>query len=237
MNIFFYSKTDELENAFKGYGHKTYSYNKNKDWVATEYDLAYVEEDGYFDGGILSSPSFEKSKFFYKLDDIEPKRGNESLIEKADILFTSNFEKNRIKGSKWLNWYAEPRELKKEYDSFHTSCHAHEGKEDFQKSNFLVLDCNLDSVPKIIFEAMAAKTLVLCKRPKNEEDFNLIFENNVHILFFEDHKDCKQKIFIHKNSPEDFFDITKRSFEKVVKFHSPKERAKDIFKFYKGKVL
>jgi spore maturation protein CgeB len=194
-----------------------------------------VEEDGCFDEGVLDSPCFKKSKFFYRIDDIEFEKNKGSLAEKADILFTSNFKRNEKKEVEWLNWYSKIHEVKKEYNCFHVSSFCHLDKENIQKSNFLVLDFELESIPKVIFDAMAAKTFVLCKRPKREKEFSRIFENNIDLILFEDYSDWRKKVFIYENSPEDFSAITNNALNKMKIYHSPEERAKDIFKFYKGR--
>tara|TARA_R100000008_G_C3562493_1_gene157076 strand:+ start:474 stop:1214 length:741 start_codon:yes stop_codon:yes gene_type:complete len=237
MNIFLHTKTNEIYSALKKLKHNvTTSYNFDywQKFDNLRYQLIYIEEDGRFNLSTLISEKFQDAIIFYKCHDSK-KGDNESFfLREADKVFTSNIERcQNEKKLEWLNWYAEEQLAKKENDIYEAENVDSADLSEIKRSKFFIINSEPKSISKAFFESFSSKTLVLCKRPKNLDFFKTVFEENEHIIYFDSEEDKDKKLKIYSNSEEDFTDITSRALYKLNKFHSPKERSKEIIKKYK----
>ncbi len=228
--------------ALKGLRHNvntSYNFGYWQKFDNSKYELIYIEEDGGFDPKTLSYTGLKDAIIFYKCHDMKSspyfkKEYSENrLLKEADRVFTSNTERHRNENLEWLNWYADECPTEKENDLYEVEDINLANLSKVRKSKIFIVNSQPTSVSKVFFEAFASKTLVLCRKPKNLDIFKTVFEENEHVIYFDSEKDKDIKYKIYSNSEEDLEDITLRALHKLNKFHSPKERSKEIVRTYK----
>jgi|TARA_R100000152_G_C6730149_1_gene154937 hypothetical protein len=235
LNIFIHSETDELRKSFVDFKHKVFSISC-EGWSNIKYDLCYIEECGRFEPRLLSMPCFSNAVVFYKTHDSVVSQNENYMHENGHLIFTSNCDSHKQKKFNWLNWYSKVFDVNKNSELCEVDSIDDCSLEEVINSKFLIIKSPPTSVSKILFQAAAAKTFIICKSPKDEDVFKSAFENNEHITYFNNEKEKDLRYKVNSLSDEDYRDITSRALEKVKKFHTPSERCKEIIKIYKKKV-
>lgn len=97
-----------------------------------------------------------------------------------------------------------------------------------KQGQIVVQNSKYKEITRRIFEGMLANRLVITDRPNNNTKIDLLFKENVDIIYFDTIEECVEKIkYFSKNKKERDI-ITNNGYNKVVKNHTIQKRVQKI---------
>ena len=185
------------------------------------------------------------------------KKGNFDLIMSPDIRAVKEYNRRGFKAV-WSPHFADPLFLGEEIEPIHdaiTSRHFSEpffaelkgklGERFFARDQFInekdhlqflkqgkivVQNSKYKEITRRIFEGMLANRLVITDRPNIDTRIDLLFKENVDIVYFDSIDDCVEKIkYFSKNENERNL-IAKNGYQKVIKNHTIQKRIHQLLK-------
>jgi hypothetical protein len=193
--------------------------------------------------------------FSYNFEKV--KSGNFDLIMSPDIRAVNEYNKRGFKAV-WSPHFADPlflgEEIEPAYDAI-TSRHFSEpffkelkgrlGERFFARDQFInekdhlqflkqgkiiVQNSKYKEITRRIFEGMLANRLVITDRPDPATKIDLIFKENVDIVYFDNIDDCVKKIKYFSSNQKELERISKTGYNKVLKNHTIQKRIQHLIK-------
>jgi hypothetical protein len=96
------------------------------------------------------------------------------------------------------------------------------------RGKIVVQNSKYKEITRRVFEGMMAHRLVITDRPDPATSMDLIFKENVDIVYFDDINDCAEKIKYFANNDDHRNTIADSGFHKVSTKHTTAERIKKI---------
>ena len=92
------------------------------------------------------------------------------------------------------------------------------------KGNIVIQNSKYKEISRRIFEGMLANRMVLTDRPDPNTRIDLIFKENVDIVYFDSFEDCVKKIHYYSTNKHERLKIAQSGFDKVSSKHTTSNR-------------
>lgn len=191
----------------------------------------------------------------FRLNFPKIQRGNFDMVLTPDIRCAQEYNKHNI-NAVWCPYFADPDQFDIKQEPIYNAVTTRsieepffkdlkqilgdefEARKDFlqgkdhsihlKKGKIVVQNSKYKEITRRVFEGMMANRLVITDRPDPETKMNLIFNENQDIVYFDNIKECVEKIKFFAINESDRLTIAQNGFNKVSTKHTTTQRIKKI---------
>lgn len=185
------------------------------------------------------------------------KTGKFDLIMSPDIRAVKEYNKRGFKAV-WSPHFADPLFLGKEVEPVYSAITSRHFSEPFfmllksklgdsffardkfinekdhlsflKKGKIIIQNSKYKEITRRIFEGMLVNRLVLTDRPDADTRIDVLFKENVDIIYFDTVDECVEKVKYFSQNEKERQVIAKNGYEKVIKNHTVQKRVEHLLK-------